>query len=123
MDMMGLANSTISTTVSPNAMVNLYSSTGYDIGGGRRQLSHYADPVSLAASVQALDGADLRQVEGLNIQGTLRAIYLRMSVSGISRPKAKGGDLIKFDGDTWLIAKVLETWPLWTKAVMVLQEP
>ena len=50
--------------------------------------------VNLLAQVQALSGRDLRQIEGLNLQGTLRAVYLNGVIDGIVRVALKGGDLI-----------------------------
>ena len=62
-------------------------------------------------------------VDGLNIQGTIRAIYLHGTLAGVVRPNQTGGDLVKRknDSETWLVVKVLESWPDWTKAAIVLQ--
>jgi len=122
MDLQLLTNSAISTTVSPNVRVTFYSSKGYVIGEGRAQIPIYADPVTLPANIQALDGAELQHIDGLNIQGVLRAIYLKIEALGTVRPKEIGGDKLVIGTETWIIVKILETWPLWTKAVIVLQE-
>jgi len=37
------------------------------------------------------------------------------------RPLAKGGDLLDFGGQTWLVTAVLETWPDWCKVGVTLQ--
>jgi hypothetical protein len=71
--------------------------------------------------VQALTGDDLAQVQGLNLQGVVRAIYLYGDTQGVVRPSQKGGDLIIFNGQTWLTATVLETWPDWSKVAATLQ--
>jgi hypothetical protein len=121
MDLRGIANS-VSSTVNPNEMVTVSRSTGYTIGAGRKQVPTYADPVAGPAQIQALDGKDLKQLEGLNIQGTIRAIYLRGSLAGVIRPDQVGGDLVaRADGSQWLVVKVLESWPNWTKAAIALQ--
>ena len=73
------------------------------------------------AQIQALDNDDLKHLDGLNIQGTLRAIYLRGSLAGVVRPNSKGGDLVTFSGQVWLVVKVIESWPNWTKACIVYQ--
>jgi len=122
MDLRGLANG-VTSTVNPNKTVTVRRSTGYTIGAGRKQVPGYADPVTGPAQIQALDANDLRQVDGLNIQGTMRAIYLRGVLAGVVRPDGTGGDLIDVDGQTWLVVKVLEGWPTWTKAAIVLQMP
>ena len=121
MDLRGLANG-VSSTVNPNQTVRVSRSTGYTIGAGRKQVPSYAAPVEGPGQVQALDGKDLQQLDGLNIQGTIRAIYLRGSLAGVIRPDGTGGDLVETaDGQTWLVVKVLESWPTWTKAAIVLQ--
>ena len=121
MDLRGLANG-VSSTVNPNQTVRVSRSTGYIIGAGRKQVPSYAAPVEGPGQVQALDGKDLQQLDGLNIQGTIRAIYLRGALAGVIRPDGTGGDLVETaDGQTWLVVKVLESWPTWTKAAIVLQ--
>jgi hypothetical protein len=71
----------------------------------------YLAPVNVMGQVQALQYKDLMQIEGLNLQGTRRAIYLQGDVEGIVRPNNKGGDLIIFpDGSVWLVAMVLEAF-------------
>ena len=73
--------------------------------------------------VQAMTAGDLRQVEGLNLNGTKRGIYLDGSINGVVRVYLKGGDLITFpDGSTWLVAMVLEQWPDWCKVAATLQD-
>lgn len=120
MDLRGLANG-VTSTVNPNKTVTVRRSTGYTIGAGRKQVPGYADPVTGPAQIQALDANDIKQLDGLNIQGTVRAIYLRGVLAGVVRPNGTGGDLVEVDGQTWLVVKVLEGWPTWTKAAIVLQ--
>ena len=122
MDLRGLANG-VTATVNPNKTVTVRRSTGYTIGAGRKQVPGYADPVTGPAQIQALDANDIKQLDGLNIQGTVRAIYLRGVLAGVVRPDGTGGDLVEVDGQTWLVVKVLEGWPTWTKAAIVLQMP
>ena len=120
MDLRGIANG-VTTTVNPNKTVTVLRSTGYTIGAGRKQVPGYADPVTGPGQIQALDANDIKQLDGLNIQGTVRAIYLRGVLAGVVRPDGTGGDLVEVDGQTWLVVKVLEGWPTWTKAAICLQ--
>lgn len=124
MNVRGLANS-VTQVVNPNETVSVLRSTGYTTGAGARQVPSYAAPVTGIAQVQALDGDDLKQIEGLNIQGTLKAIYLRGALAGVVRPDQTGGDIIKRknNAEMWLVVKILEAWPDWVKAVIVLQGP
>lgn len=120
MDLRGLVNG-VTSTVNPNKTVTVRRSTGYTIGAGRKQVPSYAAPVTGPGQIQALDANDIKQLDGLNIQGTVRAIYLRGVLAGVVRPDGTGGDLVEVDGQTWLVVKVLEGWPTWTRAAIVLQ--
>lgn len=120
MNLRQIANSAI-VSVNPNIAVSVLKSTGYTIGDGRRQAPSYASPVVGPAQLQALDGSELKQLDGLNIQGVVRGIYLRGAVAGVVRPDGVGGDLVLIGDQTWLVVKVLESWPAWTKAAIVLQ--
>ena len=127
MDLRGLAN-VVTATVNPNEVVTVLRSTGFTTGAGAKQVPSYAAPVSGPAQIQALDADDIKQLDGLNIQGTIRAIYLRGTLAGVVRPNQTGGDLVTIAAPapvalrgTWLVVKVLESWPDWTKAAIVLQ--
>lgn len=124
MDLRGIANG-VSSTVNPNELVSVSRSTGFTVGAGGRQVPTYAAEVSGFAQVQALDGDELKQLDSLNIQGVLRAIYLRGALAGVIRPNQTGGDLVKRKNgaETWLVVKVLEQWPDWVKAAIQLQGP
>lgn len=122
MDLRSIANS-VSSCVNPNEIVTVLRSEGFTIGAGAKQVPKYAAPVTGPANVQALDADDVKQLDGLNIQGTIRAIYLRGVLAGVVRPDGTGGDIVKRKGgtETWLVVKVLEGWNDWTKAAIVLQ--
>lgn len=121
MDLRGIANAG-SSVVNPNTTVTVRRSTGYTIGAGQRQVPSYADPVTGPAQVQALSAADIKQIENLNIQGTIKSIYLRGVLAGVVRPDGQGGDLVEWEGKTWLVCRIFESWPTWTKACIVRQE-
>ncbi len=120
MDLRGIANS-VSSAINPNTSVTVLASDGHTLGAGARQVPKYKAPVTGPAQLQALTADDVKQLSGLNIQGTMRAIYLRGSLAGVVRPDGTGGDLVQINGQDWLVVKVLESWPSWTKAVIVLQ--
>lgn len=122
MDLRGLANS-VTDTVNPNVLVTLQASTGYTVGAGLKQVPSYASPVTGFAQVQALTAADLRHLDGLNIQNATKSIILRGALDGVVRAHSKGGDLVTIGTDTFLTVAVLEQWPLWTRAALVMQVP
>lgn len=127
MDLRSIANQ-VSEVVNPNLTVTLQASTGFTVGAGLKQVPTYATPVAGPAQIQALDNSDLTHIEGLNIQGSIRAIYLRGNLAAVIRPDSEGGDIITIASPaptpyigTWLVVKIIETWPLWAKALIVLQ--
>jgi len=78
---------------------------------------------SAPAQIQSLTYSDLMKMDGLNIQGQRRALYLNGRFDGVVRPALKGGDLVTFpDGTKWLVAMVLEYWPDWCKIAVTLQD-
>jgi hypothetical protein len=79
----------------------------------------------LMAQIQPLTWRDLQQLDGLNLSGLRKKIYVGGDLNGIVRVSLKGGDLITTpDGNVWLVAQQLEGWSAtagWTAAAIVLQ--
>lgn len=90
----------------------------------------YSAPVTLQAQVQPLSNKDLRQIDGLNLQGTVNAIWFFGSVDAIERFSSKGGDKITFPGPVtglpagtvWLVNMVPESWADWCHTICTLQD-
>lgn len=131
MDLRTIANQ-VSNTINPNIIVIWQPSNGFTIGAAGKQVPAYGAGISGPAQIQALDDSDLRHTEKLNITGSLRALYLKGNLAGVIRADNKGGDLITIGAapgvpallvGTWLTTKVSESWPLWTKVVIVKQNP
>ena len=122
MDLRGIANAA-TDTVNPNISVTVQPSTGYAIGAGLKQVPSYGTPVTGFAQVQALTAADLRHLDGLNIQNATKSIILRGELNAVVRTHSQGGDLVTISSDTWLTVAVLEQWPLWTRAAIQWQVP
>jgi hypothetical protein len=121
MDLRGVANA-VTDTVNPNISVTVQASTGYTIGSGLKQVPSYAAPVTGFAQVQALTAADLRHLDGLNIQGATKSIILRGELNAIVRVNSQGGDIVIIGTQTWLTVAVLEQWPLWSRCAIQLQD-
>lgn len=123
MNLHGLVTGAIGT-VNPFVLATWQQSTGYTVNANFQQVPTYTSS-TIAVQVQALTNKDLRQIDGLNLNGTVRAIYANGSIQGTVRPNIQGGDLITLsDGPnvgTWLVNQVLETWPDWCKVVATLQ--
>ncbi len=118
------------TVVNPDVPATLRRSSGFTIAPDGTQVPEYVDVQGVPVQVQALSFQDLHQLDGLNIQGVRRAVYLNGAAMGIVRNLQVGGDLFIFpagvlpEGDTWLVAHVLEQWgpgPEWCKCALTLQ--
>jgi len=127
-DIRGIANS-VSNVINPNVSATVRVSSGYTIDPATlKQVPSYAPDAVGPVQFQALDGDDLKQLEGLNLQGALRAVFLRGQLAGVIRADSKGGDLVIVAAPapvelrgTWLVVKVFETWQTWTKAAVCRQ--
>jgi hypothetical protein len=121
MDLRGIANQS-TDTVNPNIEVTVTPSTGYTIGTGLKQVPSYGTPVTGFAQVQALTAADLRHLDGLNIQDATQSIILRGPLNAVVRAHSQGGDLVTIGSQTYLTTAILEQWPMWTRAAITLQD-
>ena len=99
-------------------------SAGYDTKADGNRVPKY-DNLPFRAQVQALQYNDMVHLDGLNIQGIRRAIYLNGTIDSVKRINRDGGDLIKIatgpNAGTWLVALVLEQWADWAKCAVTLQ--
>lgn len=119
--------------VNPAVPGALLVSSGYTTSAAGKRTPAYAASVAVMVQVQALSSGELELMEGLNIQGVKRGMYLNGDVKGVDRAAGDGGDLITFDssadvpgalqGTTWLVSVVLETWDTggWCKVGVVKQ--
>lgn len=126
----GVANAAIQA-INPNIPVTVKLPNGYTVDPAtRRQVPAYITQ-STQGQLQALDGDDLGQINGLNIQGTIRAMYLYDSIAGVIRPDGSSQSHVVFTSNEagvvkereWGVFKVLESWPDWCKVAIVYQEP
>lgn len=110
--------------VNPFITGTLKQATGYTTSGDGTQVPTYATPVTVPLQVQALSGRDIEHLDNMNIQGVVRRIYLNGNVEGVNRKEMKGGDLITFNGQTWLVTIVFETWDAdgWCSVGVTLQD-
>jgi len=123
MDLHGIVSPVIGA-VNPLVPVVIQVSTGYTTNADYKQVPSYADPVTRQGQVQPLSTGDIRHIEGMNLQGVERAIYIHGAVKGLIREEEVGGDLITLpDGSIWLVAVVLEQWPDWCKVGVTRQNP
>lgn len=121
MDLHGIVATAVGV-VNPLQPLTIQVCTGYTNVGGKRTPTYAAPAVGVLGQVQALTFSDLKQIEGLNLQGIKRAIYIEGRIDGLVRESGKGGDLVTTqDGNVWLVSLVLEYWPDWCKVAVTLQ--
>ena len=100
--------------VNPPQQLTVQISTGSETAPDGSRTPSYLAPMLFSGQVQPLQYNDLRQLDGLNIQGRKSKIYITGKVDGLVRSSRQGGDLITTaDGQVWLVALVLEYWPDW----------
>lgn len=126
MNLRGLANKYTRLT-NNNIQVNWVQSTGYVTDeAGKRTPTNIT--LTVEAQVQALSTSDLQQVDGLNMTGVMRTVYLYGNAAGVVRVDQIGGDILRFpevpNGTVrnWLITKVVETWSDWCHVIVTLQQ-
>ena len=123
MDLHGTVSGAIQA-VNPFVPGTIQSSTGYTANDDGSRTPTYSTAV-VSCQVQAMSFKDLQQVDGLNLNGTRRSIYVKGAQNGVVRVSSKGGDLITLtDGPNagvYLVAMVLEQWPDWVKVAVTLQ--
>ncbi len=114
--------SAIVSAVNPTILGTLRVSTGSTMSPDGKQTPTYATTSGVPMQVQALTAGELRQLDGLNLQGVKHGVYLYGEVEGVARARGKGGDLLTFRGRDWLVVEVLESWNgRWSKVAVVEQ--
>lgn len=114
--------------VNPFVPVTIKISTGYSTDDDGTRVPSYTFLYDIPAQIQALSFGDLRQLDGLELNGEKRKIYLNGQFDSVNRPRVSGGDLVTFPdgnawpyGTVWLVAQSLEQWPDWCSLVVTLQ--
>lgn len=107
--------------VNPDVWVTVFSSTGYTIGAGQKQIPTYDAGVSDWAQLQELNSSDIKLMNGLQTQTNVNTIYLRGPLHGITRKYGDGGDYVMIGSEKWLVQQLLESWPSWSKVAIILQ--
>ena len=119
MDLHGLVAGAIGT-VNPFVPALYYRSLGYVTAADGSRVPAFAQSIPLSVQKQELSYKDLQQIDGLNLQGILCAVYLRGHAYGVTRG-AGGGDKFLIAGQTWLVVQITEQWPDWCRTILNLQ--
>ncbi len=115
------------SAVNPMIIAGWQQSNGATKNADYSSTPTYAPSVNVQVQMQALTYKDLMQLDGININGEARAMYVNGNIEGVNRPDARGGDLFTLpDMSVWLVVHVLENWSAtagWTKVACVKQVP
>lgn len=106
--------------VNPPTSVTVKQSTGYTTAADGSQVPTY-NMISTTGQQQALSGGDILRLNNLNVQGATTKMYLNGNYEGMFRVLGKGGDLLAFGGQTYLVSAVLERWPDWCCVALTMQ--
>ena len=110
--------------INADTIALIRKSTGSTTAASGKKTPTYDDYPGVPIQVQALDNRDLRQVDNLNIQGEVRAVYINgPQWAALIRADQRGGDLIIIGDEIWLFVKMLESWDTHIKAAIVRQQP
>lgn len=97
----------------------------YSTSASGKRTPNYTTVGNVQLQVQALTARDLTHLDGLNIQNVTRKVWVNSSLQGVNRTTQQGGDLLIFNGQTWLVTIVFETWDSdgpWSSAGLTLQQ-
>ena len=126
MNLRGIVNNYTRLT-NNNIQINWVHSTGYTTNAaGRRTPTTIT--LTVDAQVQALTASDLKQLDGLNITGVMRTVYLYGNAAGVVRADQIGGDILRFPEiptgliRNWVVTQVVETWSDWCHVIVTLQQ-
>lgn len=127
MNLHGIVSGNIGA-VNPFITATIQSSTGYAIDAAGLQVPTYSTTTAQIQR-QALQYNDIAQLDGLNIQGERRKVYVFGFYAGVIRVDDRGGDIMTFPeypggpSRSWLVAFVFESWPDWCSLALTLQNP
>lgn len=120
MNLRQIANNAI-TSINPNISAVLKKYAGETIGPGRKPVPSYLPGQNVTIQLQPISRGDMQHVDGLNIQGLAKVIYVNGNYFSVQREMEKGGDIFVINGEQWLVVEPVELWPNWCRLIAVLQ--
>lgn len=118
------------SVIHPGTAVTIHVSTGYQTQSDGRRVPTYEKVPNIVGEIQPLSSSDLQHMDGMNISGETRKVYLSGRYYGNNRIEVKGGDLIELPSNTewpygslWQVVRVLEQYPSWCALGVVRQMP
>jgi hypothetical protein len=110
----------IISAVNPQIPCTARVATGSTTSPDGTRVPTYIDIPNVPVQVQPLSYGDIQLLDGLQINGERRGMFLTGRFDSLNRGAQTGGDLITFPdgevfpyGTVWKIAYVFEQWPDW----------
>lgn len=109
--------------VNPNISIGLRRYTGWTVNPDRTTTPGYAPATTIIGQVQALGKKDIDHLSALNISDCERMVYVNFQLQATDRREQTGGDLLTFEGRTWLVMAIMEGWTTagWCRAAVAKQ--
>jgi hypothetical protein len=107
--------------VNPDIPVSVMPSTGSTEDDTGRSIPSYGTTIQTTGQKQPVTGRDIERFQQQNIQGVTCKMHLNGNYEGLFRVLGKGGDLLQFEGRTYLVASVMERWPDWCCVALTMQ--
>lgn len=120
MNLRQIANNAI-TSINPNISAILKKYAGETIGHGHKPVPSYLPDQNVTIQLQPISRGDMQHVDGLNIQGLAKVIYVNGNYFSVQREMEQGGDIFVINGEQWLVVEPVELWPNWCRLIAVLQ--
>lgn len=120
MNLRNISNS-LTRNINPNISVIGRRYKGQTMSAGRVPVPEYFPDEVVTAQLQPLSDGDLRHVDGLNVQGVVKALFINGDYYGANRTLQKGGDIFVINDQEWLVIDPIELWPNWGKVIICLQ--
>ncbi|HAV8297897.1 TPA: hypothetical protein JLC35_000358 [Escherichia coli] len=120
MNLRQIANNAI-TSINPNIPAILKKYAGETIGPGRKPIPSYLPDQHVTIQLQPISRGDMQHVDGLNIQGLPKVIYVNGNYFSVQRELEQGGDIFVINGEQWLVVEPIELWDSWCRLIVVLQ--
>ena len=120
MNLHSLVRGTI-RAVNRDIPVTIFPSTGSTEDDTVKTIPTYGATIAAMGQKQPVSGRDIERFQQQNIQGVTCKMYVRGNVEGLFRVLGKGGDLLEFEGQKYLVASVMERWPDWCCVALTMQ--
>lgn len=114
----------LTRAVNPPVDAILWIGTGeYETSPDGSRTPKWAAQFPVTIDFQETTSKDMKQLDGLNIQGNTAVAYVNGALNAINRVRRKGGDMVTLigTGENHLIVAVLEQWGEWCKVALTLQ--